>query len=324
MHDFDLISVIIPVYNAEKYLHQCLESVLSQTYKNIEIILIDDGSKDSSGAICDDYASKYPFIRAIHKRNGGASSARNVGIDNATGKYIFFLDSDDWIEHDALEKLIVAANQENADLVFCEATTIDEDSGITLKGNYNYKSKYSTDVPYNIMQKMMKNKEFHVVIWLLLLEKSIFDNNNLRFKEGIIYEDMIISYQFFCLARRAAHVDQNLYFRRYRANSVMTSKKTEKNFVSAATVYDEVSSFFEGLPKENKPTDHIVRCSFNVLSIYREMPKQIRKKYKSEFKRIKNDILNKDSYSNTALMLDCHSHFLWAIYKVFCKVFHRK
>lgn len=321
MEDYGLISVIIPVYNSEKYLRQCIDSVLKQTYKNFEIILVNDGSVDSSGEMCDDYASQYKFIKVIHKPNGGASTARNKGIKAAEGKYIFFLDSDDWIVENALEKLVVAADKEKADLVFCEAKAIDDQSNAVLKDNYEYKHNYETGNAYQIMDDMMKNKEFHVAIWMLLIDKNIFDNNNLLFKEGIIYEDMIISYQFYCLAQRAAFVKEKLYVRRYRPDSVMTSKKTEKNFVSAAQVYREVSKFMDMLPEERKSTRHIIRCAFHVLNIYRQMPSEIKKKYKSEHNEIKKDILSKDAYNDKSLKFDCYSHLLWGIYKVFKKIF---
>lgn len=99
------ISVIIPIYNVEKYLSDCVESVLKQTYTDLEIILVDDGSQDASGQICDDYAKQDSRVQVIHKKNGGLSSARNAGIDQATGQYFFFLDSDDWIAENALELL---------------------------------------------------------------------------------------------------------------------------------------------------------------------------------------------------------------------------
>ena len=112
-----LVSVIIPVYNVEEYLARCVESVLNQTYQNLEVILVDDGAKDSSGAICDRFAEKDPRVRVIHKENGGLSSARNAGIDIATGAYLEFVDSDDWIEPDAVESLLSLALAENVELV---------------------------------------------------------------------------------------------------------------------------------------------------------------------------------------------------------------
>lgn len=321
MEDYGLISVIIPVYNSEKYLKECVDSVLAQTYKNYEILLIDDGSIDNSLSICNEYAKADSHVKVFHKENGGASSARNVGLDQALGKYIFFLDSDDYIKEDTFEKMIKTAVDEKVDLVFCEAEAFDDEQGTTLSDHYTYKSKYLSGNPIDIMESMMQNKEFHVAIWMLLLEKSIFDNNNLRFKEGIIYEDMIISYQFYCLANRAAHVNEKLYCRRYRANSVMTSNRTEKNLISAETVYKEVSKFIDTMPKSSVSNRHIVRCAFNYLSIYRSMNRDVKSKHRTNYIDIKKDILSKNAYGDMALKLECKSHILWIVYKAFKKVF---
>ena len=315
-----MISVIIPVYNSEKYLSKCVESVLAQTYLNYEIILINDGSSDSSAQMCDTYAEQNKIIRAFHKSNGGASSARNVGINKANGRYVFFLDSDDWLEPTAFEKMITVAKKENADLVFCEAQAIDDEGKIEYIDNYSYKEQYPTDDSFSTMMKMMERKEFHVVIWMLLLDREIFTKNSLLFEEGIMYEDMILSYQLYCLSHRSAHVREKLYNRRYRANSVMTSAKTEKNYVSAATVYREVSKFRLTLPKEKQSSKHVIRCAFNVLIIYRQMSSDIRKKYKSDYEAIVNDILDNNAYGDKALELDCKSHFFWGIYKLKKKV----
>ena len=112
----NLISIIVPIYNVEKYLKKCIDSIINQTYKNLEIILVDDGSPDNCGKICDEYAKKDNRIKVIHKENGGVSSARNVGVENATGEYIGFVDSDDYIEKDMYEVLINNLKKENADI----------------------------------------------------------------------------------------------------------------------------------------------------------------------------------------------------------------
>ena len=114
------VSVIIPVYNVEKYLKECIQSVLRQTYKNLEIILVDDGSKDNSGNICDEYAKRDERIKVIHKKNGGLSDARNAGIDICTGEYIAFLDSDDFIEEDMYEFLVKNLEKAKADISICQ------------------------------------------------------------------------------------------------------------------------------------------------------------------------------------------------------------
>lgn len=115
----ELISVIVPVYNVEKYIDKCINSIINQTYKNLEIILVDDGSPDNCGNICDEYSKKDNRIIVIHKENGGVSSARNIGIKNAKGKWITFVDSDDWIENDYVEKLSKIGIQNKAEVVLC-------------------------------------------------------------------------------------------------------------------------------------------------------------------------------------------------------------
>jgi len=116
----DLISVIIPVYNVEPYLKKCLDSVVTQTYKEIEIILVDDGSTDGSGPICDEYAAQDKRIRVIHKRNGGLSDARNVGLDRCSGRYVTFIDSDDYVASDYVERLYRILVEYNADIAVCD------------------------------------------------------------------------------------------------------------------------------------------------------------------------------------------------------------
>ena len=122
-----LISIIIPVYNVEKYLDKCINSVLMQTYKNIEILLINDGSTDSSGQICESYAKKDSRIKVIHKENGGLSDARNVGIEHSTGSYIMFVDSDDYIDCNMASVLYNLLNSTNSDMAICNCTKVDEE-----------------------------------------------------------------------------------------------------------------------------------------------------------------------------------------------------
>ena len=118
MESTPLVSVIIPVYNVEIYLRECVDSVINQTYKNLEIILVNDGSTDSSGRICDEYAGLDNRVKVIHRQNGGPSKTRNAGLKKATGKYIYFLDSDDYIENDTFAILVDTAETLNADLLF--------------------------------------------------------------------------------------------------------------------------------------------------------------------------------------------------------------
>ena len=317
--DCPLISVIIPVYNVEKYLRECLDSVLVQTYSNYEVILVDDGSTDTSHSICREYCDKDSRFKAYQKENGGASSARNFGLSFAKGEYLYFLDSDDYLKPYALEKMITCVYQNNADLVFIEGDTISE-NGVQGNGKYSYHHQYSPDSPHLLMEEMMAHKEFYVGIPFFFVKKEVFDKNHIRFKEGIISEDMIMSYQLCSLATRGAHIHEEIYIRRYRPNSVTTSVKTEKNYISMATVYWEVSKFRDTLPGDKQSPKHIIRCAFNVLNIYRHMPAEIQKMHKDDFQEIVQDILNRDAYGDKALKLDCKSHLLWGIYKLKKKI----
>ena len=115
-----LVSIIVPVYKAEKYIHQCIDSLLAQTYRNIEVILVDDGSPDNCGKICDEYAAKDCRVKVIHQQNGGVSVARQTGIDHATGEYSIHADPDDWVEPNMIEELVTKAVADNADMVICD------------------------------------------------------------------------------------------------------------------------------------------------------------------------------------------------------------
>lgn len=129
-----LISVIVPVYNVEQYIHQCVDSILSQTYKNLEIILVDDGSPDNCPAICDGYARNDDRVKIIHQENGGLSAARNSALDLCTGEYIAFVDSDDWIESNAYEEMMSEMQKKDLDVVFCGVNVITADGAIKRGG----------------------------------------------------------------------------------------------------------------------------------------------------------------------------------------------
>ncbi len=217
------ISVIIPVYNVEKYLKKCVESVLSQTLKDIEIILVDDGSPDNCPIICDEYAKKDNRIVVIHKQNGGLSDARNAGMRIAKGKYIGFVDSDDYIEPDMFEKMYQIADKDGSDVVVCN---------IWLDYEYkNCKNSYwplvangsvSKDEIYNYMYKYPSyavNK---------IYKRSFLCENNIDFIKGYLYEDVPFFTQVMLLAKKVSYCIDNLYFYRLGREGAITNKKSAK------------------------------------------------------------------------------------------------
>ncbi len=316
-----LISVIIPVYNVEQYLRECLDSVRKQSFEHFEVILADDGSTDASADICREYCEADPRFRYYLKSNGGASSARNLGLDCAGGEWIFFLDSDDYLDPAALERLYRVAVKENADFVFSEAIAFDDTTGKSYDNKNTYHKYYPAGNPQRIMREMIYHREFHVAIWAMLISKRLFEAYGLRFVEGIMYEDMILSYQIYALSDKAAHLHEALYHRRYRENSVMTSKRTVKNFISAKSVYDTVSAFSAEILDERRNTAHVIRCAYNALSIYRSLSAAEKIVQREAFRQLKRDIAAHRAYGDTALRLCCRGYPFWAAYKAARKLF---
>ena len=201
-----LISVIVPVYNVEEYLDRCVESIVNQTYQNLEIILVDDGSTDSSGKKCDKWANKDNRIVVIHKKNGGQSSARNQALKIAKGDLIGFVDSDDYIDSTMYEKLIDCLNNNNCDIVECTKIDFDNQTPKCISigsGNvlvFNRKEA---------IEDFIKEKHFKCTVWNMLLKASIA--KNVMFDEGKTHEDILWPYRAYMLAERISYVDPDLY-----------------------------------------------------------------------------------------------------------------
>ncbi|WP_052417896.1 glycosyltransferase family 2 protein [Jejuia pallidilutea] len=176
------VSVVVPVYNVEKYLHRCVDSLLKQSYKNLEIILINDGSLDSSGEICDELAKKDHRIKVVHQKNGGLSAARNTGLNHVTGDYISFIDSDDWIEQSMYEEMLYYAYNHNLDIIECDIQS-------TMDPEKKAKEKFIIENKEQNALRIIENQFFSVC-------RRIYRYNlikDLRFIENYIYEDMIFT-----------------------------------------------------------------------------------------------------------------------------------
>lgn len=178
-----VISVIVPVYKAENYLHRCVDSILAQTFTDFEVLLVDDGSPDRSGEICDEYAQKDGRVRVFHKENGGVSSARNVGIDNALGKYTIHADPDDWVEPNMLEELYKKAQEEDADMVIC-------DFYMHNKENCKICIQKPTDTSNKNLLNEILCQNLHGSCWNKLIKACSYRKNNIHFPTNMtIWED---------------------------------------------------------------------------------------------------------------------------------------
>lgn len=233
------VSIIVPVYGVEQYISQCIESLIAQSYKNIEIILVDDGSKDRSGIICEEYAANDRRITVLHKQNGGLTSARNYGLERATGDWIMHVDGDDWIEPDAIEILLKKANETNADIVFADFW-------------FDYPRKHIASNFYDWNKQDNDGlKEYISTSWTCLSgsmqKKTLYDENNLKSPEGIDYcEDFHLIVRLCYFAKFIAKVPKPLYHYRQQENSIVHNldKKTEADEQWA---YADIINFFKQL-----------------------------------------------------------------------------
>lgn len=214
MINFGTVSVILPVYGVEKYLKKCLDSVCSQTYPYLEIIIIDDESPDNSGNIADDFAAKDNRVKVLHIKNKGAAGARNVGLDNCNGSYVFFVDSDDWIENDAIEKMIYAIKKNDADIVQCQY--IDEFTNKSQK--HICKTEYKECNDETFISQMIPYWEY-ILIWNKLYKSELF--NNVRFKSGHCIDDEFFTYKVIMNSKKIYFLEEYLYHYRLRRSSAM-------------------------------------------------------------------------------------------------------
>lgn len=222
----DVVTVVIPVYNVEHYLRECLESVVNQTYQNLQIILVDDGSTDSSTIICDEYALRDKRIRVIHKDNGGLSDARNKGIDLANGEYITFIDSDDVVEQDMIEYLMHLISRYNADISVCQAQYI-SDSGLLLKKPYSEIKEKKVINALNCIHEFLYGQEIGTVAWRKLYKRSLFQE--IRYPVGRYHEDVFTTYKLVAISDSIAIGSEAKYLYRIRPSSIMRSPFSPKH-----------------------------------------------------------------------------------------------
>ncbi len=224
-----LISIIIPVYKTENYIRRCLDSLINQSYKNLEIILVDDGTPDKAGDICDEYAREDSRIKVIHQANAGQSVARNNAIKIANGDYYCFVDSDDYVSLNMIEKLYELAEKNQADISMADYKTFDGE-----RADESISEKSQESVMDNI--QMIKNihtvkDELYVVMWGKLFKRELFDK--LKFPAGRICEDLYILYHLYDRASKSVYSDQKLYYY-YRGNVSSSTYSINQKF------YDDV------------------------------------------------------------------------------------
>ena len=211
------ISIIIPVYKVEQYLEACVDSILKQTYHNLEVILVDDGSPDRCGEICDRYAKQDERVKVIHKANAGVARARNDGIEAATGDYISFIDSDDWIAENAYEVLYKGLKEQDADCAVGGCVTVIDSDGM-LEYKERGKGTYGTISAEEAMKNVLLNGS---AVWNRLFKREVF--KEVRFPLDRINDDEVVALHAYAECKKIVFLDADTYYYRIRSNSITTS-----------------------------------------------------------------------------------------------------
>ena len=227
----DLISIVVPVYNVVNYLEECLNSLLSQKYAHKEIIVVDDGSTDGSSRICDEYAEKYDCIQLIRQENAGLSAARNTGLMAAKGKYICFVDSDDYVLPGYINKMYKALIKNGSDICVCgydnfippEMSLIGSEATIRL---------------------LTQQINMDILAWNKMYKRSLFIDYEIRYPEGEIHEDNLTTYKLYSHAKRVSYIQETLYHYRSRGNSIMKRTKVIKHLQMRERAAREAQKYF--------------------------------------------------------------------------------
>lgn len=289
------LSVIIPVYNVSNYLNECLDSLILFNNDKAEIILIDDGSTDNSGQICDDYANKTDNIKVIHKKNGGLSSARNVGIEKATGEWITFIDSDDLVVPNYLNILLKSIDNSNSDLIFFKQKSF---YGSNIESNFtSFEKKKIHDILKEKALYYLTNLEYGNFAVTKIYKQKLF--KKIRFPEGKSYEDIAIAYKIVDKANTFQCYDDYLYYYRQRNDSVSHSqKKNPETYIDAICFAYYFSQYLSGQKSSNKYIKLAVRA--NNYFLYSQ--------YLDFVYVFRNDFYLKDYYKKIIFMDEMYPH----------------
>ena len=320
------ISVIIPVYNVEKYINKCVDSIINQTYKNLEIILVDDGSTDNSGKICEEYKIIDHRIKVVHKENGGLSDARNKGIEIATGRYIGFVDSDDYIEKDMYSNLLNELKVNNADISVCKYKKVTEDYN---KCDYvqSYENKIRILDNITAIELLISDSYMDNYAWNKLYKKELFEN--VRYPYGKKMEDLGTTYKIFDRAKKIVYTNYIGYFYLQRKNSILHSIDTDfvkdlKELINERYI-DIINKYPELKVKADINRLKYIKIYFMHIAKNNRSELIKEKEYKEEYEFFKK---NYKKYKKELLKYSFKENILYCIFnynlKLFLKIYEIK
>lgn len=295
------LTIIVPVYNVEKYLNKCLDSLVLQSEDKCEIILIDDGSTDLSSQICEEYERKYNNVVCYHKSNGGLSDARNYGIDKASGEYIWFIDSDDFLCDNGVNEILNLIEYCNSDVLVCKSKVIDEKNKVYDECIYSIVEKeYGVDEYFELLAKNPKGvifcAQYHICKTKLIKENSIY------FLKGIIHEDELWTPQILMSAKKIYYSDLNIYYHFMRNDSIMHATKIEQSGRCYLIVANTLFEIFE--KNKDKNLKYLNdRCVNMYLQAVWKSPQYVKNTFKYRLNLLKKSLYIKTRIKSLLYLL---------------------
>lgn len=268
-------SIVIPVYNVEAYIRECLDSVIGQTYADLEAVCVNDGSTDGSAAVLEEYAAMDQRIRVVTRANGGLSAARNTGMDAAKGEYILFLDSDDWLEPNALE--MVARSLNNEDMLCFSGRRFFEETKTFNPADRLLEKAYESGIDYYNENALLQRDFAFVCVVLRAYKRSLLVDNDLRFKVGILHEDNLFTPIACYYAQKVKQIKACLYDYRVRAQSITTTQDTRRS-KDLMEIANELASFYAS------------KCGFDKTVVYCAITHYYQKAFISVAKRARKEV----------------------------------
>ena len=285
----ELVSVVVPVYKVEQYLERCVKSICEQTYQELEIILVNDGSPDRCGEMCEELAQKDNRIQVLHKQNGGLSDARNAGVKLATGKYLLFVDSDDCINKYVVQICIESATKKDgADIICFNYTNVEDNQNVDFREK-KVAMEMQTETGALAVKRCFMNVG-SIVVWNKMYKRSLFQK--LRFPKGKIHEDEFLTYKLLYNAKKVGYIDVSLYYYTIRNNSIMRTEFNKKRLV-LLEVFEERIVFFKNR-NEQELYEISVMQYYHILRTLYALSGQ-KKEYIKEQKVIVDKIINYSS-----------------------------
>ena len=318
--------MVIPVYNVEKYLSQCVDSILAQSFTDFELILVDDGAKDNSGKICDEYAQRDSRVKVIHKENGGLSDARNEGTKIAQGKYVVYVDSDDYIDGDDFLQLIYDKAQSDADIICYKFRKYYESTDEMKECDFSFPDIDKYDGIAEKIEYLVKTNSFYCSAWSKSVKRELLVSNELWFEKGLLGEDQEWYYHVLLKSRSIEGIDKAFVIYRQRANSITSSWKI-KNLTDCIYVIKKWNEGIKGADIDEAYRvalyNSLAKLYCNLLIGYTNFKNKEKKQYYKDLKELSHLLsynLNPRTRTFAKIKRLCGFDLMMTALKVLCKV----